>query len=228
MQVANLCAEVAAKIGANVQLVRTAALYHDIGKLQNPAFFTENQNAFNPHDGLPEEQSAQIIIRHVADGLEMADKHRLPSVIKECIATHHGRSKAKYFYVNYVNKHPDEPVNEEIFTYPGPNPHTKEQAILMMADSTEAASRSLPENTEDSIRQLVNRIIDQQVTEGYFDNCPITFQDIATAKDVLVSSLKTIYHARISYPTLEQAAPPKPEVQSEVANARPVEGKEKA
>ena len=227
MQVANLSAEVAAKIGANVQLVRTAALYHDIGKLQNPAFFTENQNGVNPHDELPEEQSAQIIIRHVTDGLEMADKHRLPSVIKECIATHHGRSKAKYFYVNYVKKHPDEPVNEELFTYPGPNPHTKEQAILMMADSTEAASRSLPEKTEDSIRQLVNMIVDQQMAEGYFSSCPITFQDIATAKEVLVSSLKTIYHARISYPTLEQSSSLTPEVQSEVAIAQPAEGKEK-
>lgn len=204
MQVANLSAEVAGKIGANVQLVRTAALYHDIGKLQNPAFFTENQGGTNPHDELPEEQSAQIIIRHVTDGIEMAEKHRLPSVIKECIATHHGRSKAKFFYVNYVNKHPDEPVNEELFTYPGPNPQTKEQAILMMADSTEAASRSLPEKTEASIRDLVSKIIDQQVADGCFSNCPITFQDVATAKEVLVSSLKTIYHARISYPDLEK------------------------
>ena len=204
MQVANLSAEVAGKIGANVQLVRTAALYHDIGKLQNPAFFTENQSGTNPHDNLPEEQSAQIIIRHVTDGIEMAEKHRLPSVIKECIATHHGRSKAKYFYVNYVNKHPEEPVNEELFTYPGPNPQTKEQAILMMADSTEAASRSLPEKTEASIRDLVSKIIDQQVADGCFSNCPITFQDVATAKEVLVSSLKTIYHARISYPDLDK------------------------
>ena len=204
MQVANLSAEVAGKIGANVQLVRTAALYHDIGKLQNPAFFTENQSGTNPHDDLPEEQSAQIIIRHVTDGIEMAEKHRLPSVIKECIATHHGRSKAKFFYVNYVNKHPDEPVNEELFTYPGPNPQTKEQAILMMADSTEAASRSLAEKTETSIRDLVNKIIDQQVADGCFSHCPITFQDVATAKEVLVSSLKTIYHARISYPDLEK------------------------
>ena len=204
MQVANLSAEVAGKIGANVQLVRTAALYHDIGKLQNPAFFTENQSGTNPHDDLPEEQSAQIIIRHVTDGIEMAEKHRLPSVIKECIATHHGRSKAKFFYVNYVNKHPDEPVNEELFTYPGPNPQTKEQAILMMADSTEAASRSLTEKTEASIRDLVNKIIDQQVADGCFSNCPITFQDVTTAKEVLVSSLKTIYHARISYPDLEK------------------------
>lgn len=218
MQVANLSAEVASKIGADVQLVRTAALYHDIGKLQNPAFFTENQNGTNPHDNLSEEQSAQIIIKHVTDGMEMADKHRLPSVIKECIATHHGRSKAKYFFVNYVNKHPNEPVNEELFTYPGPNPQTKEQAILMMADSTEAASRSLPEKTEDSLRQLVDRIVDQQVADGFFAHCPITFKDVATAKDVLVSSLKTVYHARISYPTMEVNPPTSTEVQPTVAN----------
>ena len=205
MQVANLATEVAAKLEANVQLVRTAALYHDIGKLNNPVFFTENQVGVNPHDNLPEEQSAQIIIRHVADGIDLADKYGLPSVIKECIATHHGRGKAKYFYVNYINKHPNEPVNEELFTYPGPNPHTKEQAILMMADSVEAASRSLKEVTEEKLRKLVDTIIDQQVQNGFFRDCPITFRDVAVAKDVLVANLKTVYHTRISYPTLNVA-----------------------
>lgn len=206
MQVANLATEVASKLEANVQLVRTAALYHDIGKLNNPVFFTENQVGVNPHDNLPEEQSAQIIIRHVTDGVDMADKYGLPSVIRECIATHHGRSKTKYFYINYVNKHPDEPVNEELFTYPGPNPHTKEQAILMMADSVEAASRSLSEITEEGLRKLVDSIVDQQMKEGFFRDCPITFRDVAVAKDVLVANLKTIYHTRISYPTLNVSA----------------------
>lgn len=203
MQVSNLATEVALKLDANVQLVRTAALYHDIGKLNNPTFFTENQaGGINPHDNLPEEQSAQIIIHHVTDGMDMADKYGLPSVIKECIATHHGRNKAKYFYINYVNKHPDEPVNEELFTYPGPNPQTKEQAILMMADSVEAASRSLKEITEENLRKLVDTIVDTQVKDGCFRDCPITFRDVAVAKDVLVANLKTIYHTRISYPTL--------------------------
>ena len=206
MQVANLATEVASKLEANVQLVRTAALYHDIGKLNNPVFFTENQVGVNPHDNLPEEQSAQIIIRHVTDGVDMADKYGLPSVIRECIATHHGRSKTKYFYINYVNKHPNEPVNEELFTYPGPNPHTKEQAILMMADSVEAASRSLSEITEEGLRKLVDSIVDQQMKEGFFRDCPITFRDVAVAKDVLVANLKTIYHTRISYPTLNVSA----------------------
>lgn len=222
MQVSNLSSEVAQKIGASVQLVRTAALYHDIGKLNNPAFFTENQTGFNPHDKLTEEQSAQIIIRHVPDGIEMADKYGLPNVIKECIATHHGRSKAKYFYIQYINKHPGQPVNEELFTYPGPNPQTKEQAILMMADSVEAASRSLKQVDADSLRRLVDNIVDQQVREGYFAECPITFRDIATAKDVLWNSLKTIYHARISYPTLAQPQndnAPKPEVPKPAADA---------
>lgn len=202
MQVANLATEVASKLDANVQLVRTAALYHDIGKLANPVFFTENQIGVNPHNDLPEEQSAQIIIRHVTDGVDMADKYGLPSVIRECIATHHGRGKTRYFYINYVNKHPGEPVNEELFTYPGPNPHTKEQAILMMADAVEAASRSMAEISEESLRKLVDNIVDQQVNEGFFRDCPITFRDVAVAKDVLVANLKTVYHTRISYPTL--------------------------
>ncbi len=204
MQVANLATEVAGKIGANVELVRTGALYHDIGKMKNPAFFTENQRGVNPHDSLSEERSAQIIIQHVPDGIEMAEKHHLPAVIRGFIATHHGRSKAKYFYIKYINNHPDEPVNEELFTYPGPNPSTLEQAILMMADSVEAASRSLQKITDEALRKLVNDIIDNQVKEGYFRDCPITFHDIEVAKEQFITSLKTVYHTRIQYPTLEQ------------------------
>jgi putative nucleotidyltransferase with HDIG domain len=208
MQVANLATEVAAKIGAKVELVRTGALYHDIGKMKNAAFFTENQSGVNPHDSLSEERSAQIIIQHVPDGLEMAEKHHLPNDIKGFIATHHGRSKTKYFYINYINKHPDEPVNEELFTYPGPNPSTLEQAILMMADSVEAASRSLKVINDDTLRELVNNIIDSQVKEGYFRDCPITFHDIEVAKEQFISSLKTIYHTRISYPELKKPQQP--------------------
>lgn len=204
MQVANLATEVANKIGAKVQLVRTGAMYHDIGKMENPAFFTENQTGVNPHDSIAEEQSAQIIINHVTDGVKLADKYHLPKVIRDFITTHHGKSKAKYFYISYVNKHPDEQVNERAFTYPGPNPSTREQAILMMADSVEAASRSLDEFTESSISELVNRIIDSQMKEGYFENCPITFKDIMTAKLVFIENLKMIYHTRISYPELKK------------------------
>jgi len=201
IQVGNLAAEIARKLDANTQLVRTAALYHDIGKIQNPIYFTENQSGgISPHDRLSYIESAQIIIGHVTEGLKLADKYHLPRQIRELIATHHGQGKAKYFYIKYKNEHPDEPVDDLLFTYPGPNPFTKEQAILMMADAVEAASRSLPDYTEQSIRQLVERIVDSQVQEGYFRECPITFRDIQYTKTVLIEKLKTIYHTRISYP----------------------------
>ena len=204
MQVGNLAAEIANKIGAKSQLVRTGALYHDIGKTENPTSFTENQSGYNPHDGMTYIDSAQMIISHVTEGLKLADKYNLPDVIKGFIATHHGLGKAKYFYVKQKNEFPDEPVDDLLFTYPGPNPSTKEQAILMMADSVEAASRSLPDYTEKSIRDLVDHIIDGQVAEGFFRDCPITFRDIQYAKTVLIEKLKTIYHTRISYPELKK------------------------
>ena len=202
MQVANLAAEVANTLGAKSQLVRTGALYHDIGKLHAPVFFTENQNGQNPHDNLSYVKSAQIIISHVKNGLELAEKHQLPEVIRQFISTHHGCSKAKYFYIKYKNENPLLEIDESFFTYPGPNPSTIEQAILMMCDAVEAASRSLPEYTEESISTLVDRIIDSQVSEGCFNQCAITFQDIARAKQVLKQKLMTIYHTRISYPEL--------------------------
>lgn len=204
MQVSNLAAEVADKIGAKAQLARTGALYHDIGKVLNPAFFTENQTGVNPHDTISEERSAQIIINHVTDGLRLAEKYHLPQVIKEFIRTHHGTGLVKYFYIQYCNKHVGEPVDEEAFRYPGPNPQTREQAVVMMCDSVEAASRSLKEYTEESITQLVNRIVDSQLAEGHFKECPITFRDIADAKRTLIDSLKTIYHTRISYPEIKK------------------------
>lgn len=204
IQVGNLAAEIANKIGAKSQLVRTGALYHDIGKTENPIYFTENQSGYNPHDGLTYVESAQVIISHVTEGIKLADKYNLPDVIKGFIATHHGQGKAKYFFVKQKNEFPDEPVDDLLFTYPGPNPSTKEQAILMMADSVEAASRSLPDYTEKSIRDLVEHIIDGQVAEGFFRDCPITFRDIQYAKTVLIEKLKTIYHTRISYPELKK------------------------
>ena len=201
IQVGNLASEIANKIGAKAQLVRTGALYHDIGKIINPIYFTENQSGINPHEDISEIESAQIIISHVTEGLKMAERNDLPSIIKDFICTHHGHGKAKYFYVKYKNEHPDEDVDDLLFTYPGPNPFTREQAILMMADATEAASRSLLDYTEKSIRELVNRLIDGMVADGYFKECPITFRDITYAKTVLCDKLKTIYHARVSYPT---------------------------
>ena len=202
--VGNLAAEIANRIHANSLLVRTGALYHDIGKMTNPVFFTENQAGVNPHDQLSDLESAQIIISHVTEGLKLAEKFNLPGIIKDFISTHHGTGLTKYFYINYSNEHPDEQVDKEMFQYPGPNPFTREQAILMMADTVEAASRSLNEYTEESISTLTNKLIDSQVAGGFFRECPITFRDIALAKSVLIERLKSIYHTRISYPHLNK------------------------
>lgn len=208
MQVANLAAEAANQIGAKSQLVRTGALYHDIGKMINPVFFTENQQGgVDPHRDLSYEQSAQVVISHVTEGLKLADKYNLPKVIKDFIATHHGKGKTKFFYISWMNEHPGVQPNDALFTYPGPNPFTREQAILMMADAVEAASRSLKNYTEESIGALVDKIIDGQVADGYFKDCPITFHDIATVKKVFKEKLKMIYHTRISYPELKKDAP---------------------
>lgn len=202
--VGNLAAEVANRIGADSLLVRVGALYHDIGKMTNPAFFTENQAGVNPHDALTCKESAKIIIGHVTEGVKIAEKANLPTIIKDFILTHHGRGMAKYFYIKYQNEHPDEVVDKEQFTYPGPNPFTREQALLMMADTCEAASRSLQEYTEESISSLVDRLIDAQVADGCFKDCHITFRDIAQAKQVLTERLMSIYHTRIQYPELKK------------------------
>lgn len=199
--VGNLASEIANKIGAKATLARTGALYHDIGKIKTPAFFTENQQGgMNPHDNLTEKESARIIIAHVTDGVKLAEEYDLPVVIRDFILTHHGCGMSKYFYIKYQNEHPNEVVDKSPFTYPGPNPSTREQAILMMADSCEAASHSLKEYTEESIAKLVNQLVDQQVKDGLFSECKITFYDIAVAKQVLIERLKAIYHTRIKYP----------------------------
>ena len=204
MQVANLAAEVSKKIGAKTQLVRTGALYHDVGKINNPAFFTENQVGVNPHESFSELQSAQIVINHISDGIKLAEKYSIPQDIRDFITTHHGAGVTRYFYVKYKNEHPDEEVDIRPFSYPGPDPFKKEHAIVMMADSVEAASRSLSEYTEESIGNLVDKIIDQQVAENHFKECPITFKDIAVAKGVFNEKLKIIYHTRIAYPELKK------------------------
>ena len=205
IQVGNLASEIANKIGAKAQLVRTGALYHDIGKTINPIYLTENQSGINPHEDLSLIESAQIIISHVTEGMKLAERNNLPSIIKDFISTHHGHGKAKYFYLKYKNENPDDQVDDLLFTYPGPNPFTREQAILMIADGVEAASRSLPEYTEKNIRDLVNRLVDGMVNDGFFRECPITFRDITYAKTVLCEKLKTIYHARVSYPVDKNA-----------------------
>lgn len=202
IQVSNLAAEGARAIGANSLLVRTGALYHDIGKTNNPIYFTENQNGgINPHSTLSEIESAQIIIRHVTEGIEIAKREGLPQSIQSFISTHHGVSKTGYFYVSYKNAHPDEDIDEKLFTYPGPTPTTREQAILMMADCVEAASHSIKEYTEENISSMVDSIIDKQVENKTYAKSPLTFQDIDIIKDVFKKRLMAIYHTRISYPT---------------------------
>lgn len=204
LQVSILAAEAATRIGADAQLVRTGALYHDIGKMSNPVFFTENQSSVNPHNQLTLDQSAQIIISHVTEGVKIAEKIALPKAVVNFIRTHHGSGKAKYFYNSFKNQYPDREIDEKMFTYPGPNPFSKETAVLMMADAVEAASRSLKEHTEESIQQLVNKIIDGQIADGLLRNAPLTFRDVETIKTVFVDKLKTMFHTRISYPDLKK------------------------
>jgi putative nucleotidyltransferase with HDIG domain len=206
LQVSMLGTAAAAKIGANPQLVRTGALYHDLGKMENPGYFTENTiEGNNPHENLTFEQSARIITQHVPEGVKEAEHFGLPPAIIKFIQTHHGTGKAKYFYNSFKNKYPDAPIDEEVFTYSaGINPDTKETAILMMADSVEAASRSLKDYNEGSIRELVNRIVDGQIAEGLLKEAPLTFQNITTIKNVFVEKLLSVYHSRISYPELNK------------------------
>lgn len=200
LQVSILATEAASKVGGDVQLIRTGALYHDIGKIKNPSYFTENQGENNPHRLLPCKESAQVIIRHVSDGIALAQKHNLPAQIIDFIRTHHGTGMTRYFYNTYCNEHPDEEVDPAPYTYPGPNPQTKEQGILMLSDAVEASSRSLKEYTEEGIRALLERIIDGIVSEGLLNDTPLTFRDIKTIKEVFFIKLKTMYHARITYP----------------------------
>lgn len=201
LQVANLGGEAALKIGANMQLVRAGALYHDIGKTANPAFFTENQIGENPHDHLVRpEDSAKIVIEHVANGLKLAEDADLPKVIKDLIAQHHGKGVTRYFYYKARESRPDEEVDPAPFSYPGPNPQTKEAAILMMADACEAATKSLSDHSEEAIAAMVNKIIDGQVADGLLREAPISFRDVETIKKLFVERLRTAYHARVSYP----------------------------
>ena len=201
MNVANLATDVAKKIGAKVQLVRCGAFYHDIGKMANPTFFTENQMGVNPHDAIADEkESAKIIISHVAEGVRIAKEHNLPKEIIDFILTHHGRGYTKYFYDQWRNKQNHGKDDIEAFTYPGPNPLTKEQAILMMSDAVEATARSLKDYTAKSIFDMVNRIVQRQIDNGYFKRCPISFIELELAKRTLIDSLKKMYHTRIAYP----------------------------
>ena len=200
LQVSNLAAEVAHSIGASVQLVRAGALYHDIGKISNPAFFTENQRGVNPHDSLTPDHSARIVLRHVTEGVQRAEKAKLPAVIKDFILQHHGKGKAKFFYMKACEAAGGaENVDDSIYTYPGPNPNTRETTILMIADATEAAAKSLQEHSDEAIRTLVERIIDSQRADGLYVDSPLTFREMEIVKKTIVERLCMTYHTRVSY-----------------------------
>ena len=203
LQVSMLGTAAATRIDANPQLVRTGALYHDLGKINNPGYFVENKmEGADPHAHLSLEQSARIITAHVPEGVKIAQQYKIPDAIIKFIRTHHGAGKAKYFYNTFKNQFPDKEIDESAFSYSGSNPDTKETAILMMADSVEAASRSLKDYSEEAVRNLVNKIIDGQIADGLLVNAPLTFQDITTIKEVFIEKLVSTYHSRIVYPEL--------------------------
>lgn len=203
LQVSNLAEQAIMEVGGNVLLVRAGALYHDIGKMDNPLFFIENQMAgINPHDELSSDESAKVIISHVIKGIEKAKKHKLPEQIIDFIRTHHGEGMVQYFYRQYVKKFPDKMNETEQFRYPGPKPFSKETAVLMMADSVEAATRSLPEKNAENISRLVDQIIQNQMNEGQFNHASITLKEISLIKKIFIKKLLNIHHLRIEYPSL--------------------------
>ena len=205
LQVSNLATEAAKKIGANSLLVRTGALYHDIGKMLNPEYFIENQvGGDNPLMQMSHEDAAQAIIKHVSDGVTLARKNGLPDQIIGFITTHHGRTKTRFFYNSFINDNPGVTPNDEKFTYPGPLPFSKETAILMMSDAVEARSRTLDEYTEMSISNMVDSMINSQIADGQLKDAPISFKDVETVKKVLADKIKNIYHSRITYPELNK------------------------
>lgn len=205
LMVANLAEEAIYRIGGSPLLTRTGALYHDIGKTYYPIYFIENQSGgINPHDQCEFDVSAQHIINHVSKGVELAKKYNLPEAIINFIRTHHGKSKVKYFYNSFKNKYPDKEIDESLFTYSGPDPVSKECAVVMMADAVEAVSRTLEVKTEENIEKLVSGIIDDQLRDGRYANADITFKDIAVVKRVFTDILANIYHSRIAYPKLDK------------------------
>ncbi len=200
LQVANMSEVAARRVGADPLLVKVGALYHDIGKAKNAHFFVENQNGDNPHQDKTALESAKIIIEHVTEGVAMGRKHRLPSVIIDFIRTHHGTTRVEYFYRNYVNNHPEEVVNEEDFRYPGPKPRSKEETILMMADSIEAACKSLKNPTETQINEMIDKIVTGKVTMGQLEDSKLTFRELEVCKKEFKKLMKSVHHARIEYP----------------------------
>ena len=205
LQVSNLAMEAAKSIGANTLLVRTGALYHDIGKLASPHNFTENQqDGVNPLSGMDPVSAARTVISHVDAGIDMSEKLNLPEIVREFIRCHHGTTRTAYFYNTYRNAHPGEPIDESLFRYHGPKPYSKETAVLMMADAVEARSRSLETFTEESVTQMVDQMIDAQMADGQFEDTPLTFRDLYTVKRTFVRKLISMNHHRIAYPDLQK------------------------
>jgi cyclic-di-AMP phosphodiesterase PgpH len=201
MQIANLGEEIILKIGGNPFLVRAGALYHDIGKIVSPGFFIENQAlGINPHDQMNYLKSAEVIISHVKAGVRMGKKHKLPEALIEFIATHHGTTKAQYFYLKHQEENPDDTVNEDSFVYPGPLPHTREAAVVMIVDGIEAASRSLKEKNMENLKDLIDKMVDQKIRDRQLEESNLTFRDIKIIKETLLNKLINIYHVRIEYP----------------------------
>ncbi|MCB0571764.1 MAG: HDIG domain-containing protein [Phaeodactylibacter sp.] len=205
LQVANLSEEAARKIGADALLVKTAALYHDIGKIANPGYFIENQSGAIPHEELSDLESARLIINHVPEGVKMAKKAGLPNLLIDFIRSHHGTTRAEFFYRSYAKEHPDDEPDDSEFRYPGPRPRTKEETILMMADSIEAACKSLKNPTESDISNLVDKIVAGKITQGQFENSRITFRELEDCKLIFKQLLKSVYHVRIEYPEEKEA-----------------------
>jgi hypothetical protein len=214
LQVANIAEAVLTKIGGNTLLARVGALYHDIGKMNAPMYFTENQKDFNPHDKLTDKESAAIIIKHVTDGVKLAKDHNIHREIISFIKTHHGTTRVEFFYRNFLKKHPYEEFDENEFRYPGPKPSSKENSVVMMVDSIEAAARSLKEPSRVKIDELVENTIEYKMKEGQFQNANISLKEIKIAKDIIKNYLQSIYHFRIEYPE----APIEKEIKSDLGN----------
>ena len=206
MQVANISEDLISEIGGNATLTRVGALYHDIGKIRNPLYFTENQTSgFNPHDELDNVESAQMITKHVTDGLELARKYRLPAEVQDFIRTHHGTTYTGYFYAKELERHPDGQFDTTVFRYPGPRPYSRETAVVMIVDTVEAACRSMKEHTKENTDRMVDSLIDGKIRGGQLDNCPLSYGDIARIRKFLKDKMMSIYHVRVEYPKVKGA-----------------------
>ena len=204
VQVANIAEDLVGEIGGDSLLTKVGALYHDIGKVRNPFYFTENQSSdFNPHNELDYAESAQIITAHVTDGLELARRYHLPSEVQDFIRTHHGTTNTGYFYAKELERHPDGNFDKSLFRYPGPRPYSRETAVVMIVDTVEAACRSLKVHSKEATDEMIDRLIDGKVQAGQLDNCPLTYGDIASIRKFLKEKMMSIYHVRVEYPTVK-------------------------